>query len=98
MGLGSMVEGWYRMALTMAVAALSLLLLFGADHSLLGLGRFILRFVARGLLGLVLVMVMNAVAEPMGLRVGLNPVTALTAGCLGLPGMALIMVLRYVLV
>jgi inhibitor of the pro-sigma K processing machinery len=85
------------MALTVVGLGVILLLLFGAGQRLLALGRLILRFMVRGLLGLALVMIMNVAAQPVGLRVGVNPVTALVAGCLGVPGMALLIVLRYVL-
>lgn len=80
-----------------AILGALLLILLGAGRLLLVPVRPISRVVVRSLLGLVLLFILNLAVQSTGLCVGVNPVTMLIAGYLGVPGMALLVVLRYVM-
>ena len=47
----------------------------------------------RLVLGGLAIWALDALAHPIGLRVALNPASALTVGLLGIPGLALLLVL-----
>ncbi len=57
--------------------------------------RLLLVLVYNGLIGGVLLWLVNLVGGYIGLHIGLNPVTALLAGFLGLPGIAALAAIRY---
>jgi len=57
--------------------------------------RLLLVLVYNGLIGGVLLWMVNLVGGYIGLHIGLNPVTALLAGFLGLPGVAALVAIRY---
>lgn len=57
--------------------------------------RLLLVLVYNGLIGGVLLWLVNLVGGYIGLHIGLNPVTALLAGFLGLPGIAGLAAIRY---
>lgn len=57
--------------------------------------RLLLVLLYNGLVGGVLLWMVNLVGGYIGLHVGLNPVTALLAGFLGLPGVAALAAIRY---
>lgn len=57
--------------------------------------KLILKFVLNSILGVVLLYVINIVGETWGLHIGINLVTALTVGILGIPGAALLAVLGF---
>lgn len=59
--------------------------------------RFLWRLMAGGLLGGVLLWVVNQFGVLTGFTVPLNPFTALTVGFLGLPGAALVVALQFLL-
>ena len=52
------------------------------------------KILERGLLGTGMLLLWNLLAAPFDLAIGLNPITALTAGALGAPGLGLLLVLR----
>jgi inhibitor of the pro-sigma K processing machinery len=52
------------------------------------------KLLERGLLGIGILLVWNLLAAPFELSIGLNPLTALVAGMLGVPGLGLLLVLR----
>ncbi|MEW5867415.1 MAG: pro-sigmaK processing inhibitor BofA family protein [Bacillota bacterium] len=60
--------------------------------------RFVIRLMYNAIIGGVLLWVVNLVGGFFGLSVPINPVTALVAGFLGIPGVVLIIALRYVVV
>lgn len=49
-----------------------------------------------GLSGVILLIVFNFIGGSFGLYVPLNPITALIVGLLKLPGLALVIILRYI--
>ena len=59
--------------------------------------RFLWRMVAGGVLGALVLMVLNFFSPVTGLSIAVNPFTALTVGILGLPGALLVGVLSYYL-
>ena len=52
------------------------------------------RLVLRSGLGLGLIWLFNLAAASLGMHVGLNPLTGVTVGLLGLPGFALLLLLQ----
>ncbi len=52
------------------------------------------KLMERGLLGVGVLMVWNVFATPFDLSIGLNPLTAIVTGMLGVPGLGLLLVLR----
>lgn len=58
--------------------------------------RFVVRLVFNGLVGGVLLWLTNLGGRFIGLAVPINPVTALVAGFLGVPGVVLVIVLQYI--
>lgn len=75
--------------------AFGLFLLYVAIRLLLLPARFTVRLVANTVVGLVLLFVFNAVGGFFDVRIPLNPVTAIVAGALGLPGIGLLLALKY---
>jgi len=77
--------------------ALGLALLYVLGWLLLVPLKAVLRFLFNGLLGGALLMVVNLFGAIWGLSVAINPLTALTAGFLGVPGVVTILVLQSIL-
>lgn len=86
---------------TIAAYALGLLMLYIVARLLLIPVHFLARVALHTGLGAVALLVLNrlgALWEGAGLYVPVNPVTALVAGFLGLPGVAALLALRHWLV
>lgn len=73
-----------------AAVAVGLALLFVAGRVLIVPMRLVWRLCFNGLLGGFGLLGINMLGAFVGLQLPLNPCTALIAGCLGLPGVALI--------
>ena len=71
------------------VAALAAILLIGA---LKKRAEWLLTFLFRGIIGTVMIYFINLliVSNNMGFEIGINPVTVLTTGILGFPGVLLL--------
>ncbi len=67
-----------------------LIRLFSAPFKIVG------RVLFNTLLGFVLLYIVNAASPLTGLAVGLNLLTALTVGILGVPGLGLLLLLQWV--
>ena len=52
------------------------------------------KLLERGLLGVGVLMAWNLLAAPFDLAIGLNPLTAIVTGMLGVPGLGLLLILR----
>lgn len=52
------------------------------------------KLLERGLFGVGILLVWNFLAKPFDLTIGLNPLTAIITGMLGVPGLGLLLVLR----
>jgi len=59
--------------------------------------KLLLKFLANGLIGGIMLLVLNLVGGGIGISVAINPVTALIAGFLGVPGIILILLLQVIL-
>ncbi len=59
--------------------------------------KIIVRLVINGIVGAVALFILNIFGGMMGLTIGINPVTALVAGFLGIPGILLLVFLQYFL-
>lgn len=59
--------------------------------------RWIGRLILNGVIGGITLYVVNLFGEMIGLHAALNPLTALIAGTLGLPGVVLVLLLPVVL-
>lgn len=75
--------------------AFGLFLLYVAIRLLVLPVRFTARLVANTLVGLALLFVFNVVGGFFDVRIPLNPVTAVVAGALGVPGVGLLLALKY---
>jgi len=59
--------------------------------------KIVFRLIINGLVGGLFLWIMNIVGGVFGLYIAINPITALVAGLLGIPGIVLLFVLKYVL-
>lgn len=59
--------------------------------------KYILRFALNSILGCVILSVANMLFEPIGYFVGINPITAVCVGVLGLPGAVAVILLSLIL-
>lgn len=74
--------------------AVALILLVAVVRAFAAPLRLLLALAVRIALGGLAIWLLNALGGPHGLHVGLNPATALIAGVLGLPGLAMLVALR----
>ena len=59
--------------------------------------KILLKFIANGLIGGLVLLILNYVGKFLGLAITINPVTALIVGFLGVPGIVLILLLQALL-
>ncbi len=59
--------------------------------------KLIVKLVVNGVLGAIALFLLNIVGSYFGLTIGINPITALIAGFLGIPGVILLIFLKIVL-
>ena len=59
--------------------------------------RIIIKFIVNGLIGAFLLFIINIFGNIVGITVAINPITALVAGFLGIPGVVLLLLLQYFL-
>ncbi|GHU84099.1 hypothetical protein FACS189415_7700 [Bacteroidia bacterium] len=74
--------------------AFGLVLLYIIGWLLLVPFKAVWKFLLNALLGGLLLWVLNLVGALIGLRIAINPITALVVGILGVPGVVLILVLQ----
>jgi len=77
--------------------AFGLLLLYIIGWLLVIPIKLIVRLLYNGIIGGLMLWVLNLVGSFFAFQVAINPVTALIAGFLGIPGVILIVVLQYIL-
>ena len=78
--------------------ALGLVLLYLSGWLLLAPLKFILKLVLSGLLGGVLLLVINLIGGLFSVTIAINPLSAVVAGYFGVPGIILLFVLKLILV
>ncbi len=59
--------------------------------------KIVLRLVFNGLIGGVVLLIINFIGAPLGFTISLNIVSALITGILGLPGIILLVILHFLL-
>ncbi|SDY99311.1 inhibitor of the pro-sigma K processing machinery [Proteiniborus ethanoligenes] len=59
--------------------------------------KYLLKLIINGITGGILLLLVNLLGGFVGISVAINPVTALIAGFLGVPGVILLIVLQYIL-
>ncbi|HHU50149.1 MAG: pro-sigmaK processing inhibitor BofA family protein [Caldicoprobacterales bacterium] len=77
--------------------ALGLVLLYLIGWLLLVPLKLILRFFINAILGGIALWLLNLAGGLIGVTVAINPVTALTVGFLGIPGLLLILLLQFII-
>ena len=77
--------------------ALGLVLLYLIGWLLLVPMKWLLRFLLNSVIGGVVLWILNLLSGLTGITVAINPVTALTVGFLGVPGLILILLLQFAL-
>ena len=74
---------------------LGLAALYGIGWLLVVPFRWVLKFVGNALLGGILLWALSAFGAPIHISVALNPLNALVAGLLGVPGVALLVLISW---
>lgn len=59
--------------------------------------KLIMKFIINGLIGAFLLFIINIFGSMIGITIAINPITALAAGFLGIPGVLLLLFLQYIL-
>ncbi|HZJ83429.1 MAG TPA: pro-sigmaK processing inhibitor BofA family protein [Clostridia bacterium] len=77
--------------------ALGLILLYLVGWLLLVPLKMILKFIYNGILGGIILWVLNLVGNLIHVTIAINPITALIVGFLGVPGVILILLLQLIL-
>ncbi len=77
--------------------AAGLVLLYLVGWLLLVPLKKLLKFIYNGILGGIILWVLNLVGGLINVRVAINPITALIVGFLGVPGIILILLLQFIL-
>lgn len=73
---------------------LGLLIIFVIARVFLKPVKFIIKLVANSVLGAFFIWIINLLGKGICVHIGLNPVTAIVAGALGIPGVILILLLQ----
>jgi len=77
--------------------AFAALLLYLIARILLVPFKLIIKLVINALIGGVLLIIFNLLGAPLGLHVGINVITALVVGFLGIPGLILLILIQLIL-
>lgn len=59
--------------------------------------RYLVKLIINGIIGGILLFLVNLLGGFIGLYIAINPLTAIIAGFLGVPGVILLIVLQYIL-
>jgi len=59
--------------------------------------RLIIKLIINGILGGILLLIANFIGGFFGINIVINPLTAVIAGILGIPGIILLIVLQFIL-
>jgi len=80
-----------------AAYAFGLLMLYAVAKILVAPLRLILKLIYNGIIGGILLLGLNAIGSFFGLHIAINPLNALIAGFLGVPGILLLIFVKYFL-
>ncbi|SHK49602.1 inhibitor of the pro-sigma K processing machinery [Clostridium cavendishii DSM 21758] len=56
--------------------------------------KVLLKLLINGILGVILLIIVNAIGQNFGFFIGINPVTALIAGFCGIPGVIFLIIFK----
>ncbi|MCG8501236.1 MAG: pro-sigmaK processing inhibitor BofA family protein [Firmicutes bacterium] len=73
-----------------------LILLYIVGWVLLVPLKIVIKLIYNGILGGIILIVINVIGSFMNIHIGVNPLTALTAGVLGIPGVVLLLILQLI--
>ncbi|EOD00576.1 pro-sigmaK processing inhibitor BofA family protein [Caldisalinibacter kiritimatiensis] len=59
--------------------------------------KFIFKLIINGIIGGVVLILLNFIGGFIGIHIGVNPITALIVGVLGVPGILLILIVQYII-
>lgn len=76
---------------------IGVLIVFAFGKAMLLPLKVILRLVINAILGGLAILIINFIGAPFGFTISLNFVSALVAGVLGLPGVILLVILKFLL-
>ena len=77
--------------------AFGLILLYIVGWILLVPLKFIIKLIWNGIIGGIMLLLVNLVGGIWGISIVINPITALIVGFLGVPGVGLLILLQYIL-
>jgi inhibitor of the pro-sigma K processing machinery len=58
--------------------------------------KIVLKLIYNSLLGAGILLLINFLGESFNIHIGINPITAIITGILGIPGIILIIILQYI--
>jgi inhibitor of the pro-sigma K processing machinery len=58
--------------------------------------KILIRIILNGIIGGIILFFINIAGKSFGIFIAINPVTALIAGFLGIPGIILLIILQYI--
>jgi len=76
---------------------IGVLIVFAFGKAMLLPLKIIFRLVINGILGGLAIVIINLIGTPLGFTISLNLISALVAGILGLPGIILLVILKFLL-
>lgn len=82
---------------TIGAYLIGLLLLYILGRALVVPIRILIKLLINGLIGGVVLLIFNLVGGIFGLAVAVNPLNAIIAGILGIPGVILILIVQMIL-
>jgi len=77
--------------------AIGLILLYVIGRILIVPLHMILKLIYNGIVGGIVLIALNFVGGYVGLHIAVNPITALLVGFLGIPGIILLLIIKYIL-
>lgn len=77
--------------------AFGLILIYVVGRVLLAPLRIVLKLVYNALIGGIVLVILNFFGSHLGLSIAVNPITALLVGFLGVPGIIILFVVKYIL-
>ncbi len=75
--------------------AFGLILLYIIGYLLLVPIKWIIKLIYNGIIGGLMLLLLNFIGSFFNIGIAINPVTALVAGLLGVPGVILMLILQY---
>lgn len=77
--------------------AVGLVLLYFIGWILIIPIKYLIKLIINGIIGGILLLLVNLLGGFIGIHIAINPLTAVIAGFLGVPGVILIIILQYLL-